>query len=314
MDLYKDQLKKPYTSVVECEFDSYFDQQVRELEGAVEKRPQRTPGVSTDELTPPSSSDNRQYEAPPPIPALVGGKKKPLTGSTTSTDVTPIPTPETSRPTTPLSNHLLSAKSGPKALSRRAKKVASTSNVSSGEEASRKKSKAGKGAPKAKRTWGAEGYADEDSGEQLDYSGATSNGEVADPPSGSVDPVDPSRHGTRTGKGQYILKDLDEEVHSILKDANNKQMEPSSSSGVLGSSLGAISGLFRNVVGGKVLTKADLDKPMKGIEEHLLKKNVAREAAVRLCEGVERELIGVKTGSFESRFHRDLSIQALSRC
>jgi signal recognition particle receptor subunit alpha len=39
---------------------------------------------------------------------------------------------------------------------------------------------------------------------------------------------------------------------------------------------------------------------MKGMEEHLLKKNVAREAAVRLCEGVEKELVGVKTGSFES--------------
>ena len=37
------------------------------------------------------------------------------------------------------------------------------------------------------------------------------------------------------------------------------------------------------------------------MEEHLLKKNVAREAAVRLCEGVERELIGVKTASFESK-------------
>ena len=39
---------------------------------------------------------------------------------------------------------------------------------------------------------------------------------------------------------------------------------------------------------------------MRGMEEHLLKKNVAREAAVRLCEGVERELVGAKTGSFES--------------
>lgn len=48
------------------------------------------------------------------------------------------------------------------------------------------------------------------------------------------------------------------------------------------------------------LTKSDLDKPMKAMEEHLLSKNVAREAAVRLCEGVERELIGVKTASFES--------------
>jgi signal recognition particle GTPase len=64
--------------------------------------------------------------------------------------------------------------------------------------------------------------------------------------------------------------------------------------------MSAIGGLFRNVVGGKTLTKEDLDKAMKGMEDHLLRKNVAREAAIRLCEGVERELIGVKTGNFES--------------
>ena len=98
------------------------------------------------------------------------------------------------------------------------------------------------------------------------------------------------------------MKDLDNEVHSILAGANAKKSENTTpnSGGVVGSSISAISGLFRNVIGGKVLTKQDLEKPMKGMEEHLLNKNVAREAAVRLCEGVERELIGVKTGSFES--------------
>lgn len=37
VDLHKDQLKKPHTSIIECDFDGYFDQQVRELEGAAEK-------------------------------------------------------------------------------------------------------------------------------------------------------------------------------------------------------------------------------------------------------------------------------------
>ena len=36
------------------------------------------------------------------------------------------------------------------------------------------------------------------------------------------------------------------------------------------------------------------------MEDHLLKKNVAREAAVRLCEGVKQELVGKKTGNFQS--------------
>lgn len=148
--------------------------------------------------------------------------------------------------------------------------------------------------------------ADEDDETPLDYS-ATSPGDDggADPDymsrGGAVEAINPESFGTRTGKGQFVLKDLEDEVHSILQGADAKKAKgTSTTSGVVGSSLGAISGLFRNIVGGKVLTREDLDKPMKGMEEHLLKKNVAREAAVRLCEGVERELIGVKTGSFES--------------
>ena len=154
------------------------------------------------------------------------------------------------------------------------------------------------------RRWDADGLADEDDGVTLDYS-ANSTGEAGPDDglgSGVIEDINPETFGTRTGKGQFILKDLDNEVHSILHEANAKKSQGTSTSGgVVGSSLNAISGLFRNVVGGKVLTKEDLDKPMKGMEEHLLKKNVAREAAVRLCEGVERELIGVKTGSFESK-------------
>ena len=220
--------------------------------------------------------------------------------------MTPIPTPDTSRPTTPLVGHLLSGSAAPKGTSRRAKKVAALSaNISSGEETSRRKPKPNKAASKKLRKWDADGFADEDDEVTLDYS-ATSPGAVEGEELGksakvAVEDIRPETFGTRTGKGQFVLKDLDNEVHSILQGANAKKApDATASNSVFGSSLGAISGLFRNIVGGKVLTKADLDKPMRGIEEHLLKKNVAREAAVRLCKGVERELIGVKTGNFES--------------
>ena len=73
-DLYKDQLKKPYTSVVECDFEAYFDQQVRELESAAEKSPQRLAQATLEEVTPPSDSENG-YEGPSPaLPGLVPGK------------------------------------------------------------------------------------------------------------------------------------------------------------------------------------------------------------------------------------------------
>lgn len=153
------------------------------------------------------------------------------------------------------------------------------------------------------RRWDADGLADEEDGAILDYSAQSPEVNISEKSEHltGVHSIDSQSFGTRTGKGQFVLKDLDNEVHSILEGASEKKAQPSSSkTGVVGSSLGAISGLFRNVIGGKVLTREDLAKPIRGMEDHLLNKNVAREAAVRLCEGIERELIGVKTGSFES--------------
>lgn len=304
IELYQDQLKKPHTSVVECDFDAYFDQQLKELESSVDNS--APPKPIAEDFTPPSSSDTHDGP-PPPIPGLLhANQRQPSRGNATSADVTPIPTPDTSRPTSPLAGHILTGSIGPKGTSRRAKKAAALSanasaNASSGDEASRRKSKPIRAASKQLRTWDADGLMEETGAATLDYSatsGADGEGSAAH---AAVEDIKAESFGTRTGKGQFVLKDLDNEVHSILQGANAKRpQEATPASGVVGSSLSAISGLFRNIVGGKVLTKADLEKPMKGMEEHLLKKNVAREAAVRLCEGVERELIGVKTGNFES--------------
>jgi signal recognition particle receptor subunit alpha len=187
-------------------------------------------------------------------------------------------------------------------MSRRARKAKNQSSapVSSGDEAPKKKK-----APKKGRKWDADGFADEDDDVQLDYSAkahATSESEAeATGRSTAIDEIDSNTWGSRS-KGKFVLKDLGDEVHEILASEAEKAADAKSQpkAGLFGSGVNAISGLFRNVVGGKTLTKADLDAAMKGMEEHLLKKNVAREAAVRLCEGVEKELLGVKTGSFES--------------
>lgn len=231
----------------------------------------------------------------------------------TSNESTPVATPETSRPTTPAPGHLLTAKGSPGGkVSRRARKVANmpSAHASSGDEASIRKSKGGKSSGLKKgRRWDADGLADEDSDTPLDYSAPVNGGPTSDSEGaggnlpGAMEAVDQASWGSKTGKGQFVLKDLDDQVHSILSSADSKKAESAAgSSGLVGSSISAIGGLFRNVVGGKTLTKEDLDKAMKGMEDHLLKKNVAREAAIRLCEGVERELIGVKTGNFESRY------------
>jgi signal recognition particle receptor subunit alpha len=221
--------------------------------------------------------------------------------------LSPPDSADNSRPTTP-AGHLLTGKGGPGGKgSRRARKAANatSAHASSGEESHSKKARANKAAATKKgRKWDADGLADEDSDTQLDYSASTvstPHEQTALDRSGAVERVDQSSWGSKTGKGQFVLKDLDDQVNSILASADAKKGDSAAATGFVGSSLSAIGGLFRNVVGGKTLTKEDLEKAMKGMEDHLLKKNVAREAAVRLCEGVERELIGVKTGSFESK-------------
>ncbi|EEH48656.1 Signal recognition particle receptor subunit alpha [Paracoccidioides brasiliensis Pb18] len=300
VEMYKEQLKRPNFRVIEYPFDRYFDQQVKELESAaataVEKRPSLLVEEKKDTLV---DADNGG-PPPPTAPGILPEQHHAARAMAISNERLPSPSPDASRPATP--THILTAKTGPGGrISRRARKAANANaNISSGED-NIKKAKSAKSGRKKMRKWDADGFADEDDGEILDYSASNVDGSesenVAAP---SVEAVDQKSWGTKTKRGQFVLKDLGDEVHSILQNADAVKDNASASNGLVGSSLGAISGLFRNIVGGKVLTKADLDKPLKAMEEHLLKKNVAREAAVRLCEGVVHELVGKKTASFQS--------------
>lgn len=75
MDLYEDQLKKPHTSIVECDFDIYFDQQLKELEGTTDHNTQRAVPQSTlNESDSRSVSAHGLGNAPPPISSLLPGR------------------------------------------------------------------------------------------------------------------------------------------------------------------------------------------------------------------------------------------------
>ncbi|KAF3490660.1 signal recognition particle receptor subunit alpha [Arthroderma uncinatum] len=298
LGLYKDQLKGTRLRVVDYPFDKYFEQQLRELDQTSElpAEDRRQLGVESkkDALTKADTGG----PPPPPVPGLLTAQRQAVPATEVLNDSTPSQTPETSRPVTP-SSQVITGKSGPGGRASRRARRAANANTNSGAEDKAKKPSNGKSGGKKMRKWGPDGLADEDSDEVLDYSANdTGTTEAAPAP---VDSIDRESFGTKTQKGQFVLKDLGDEIHSILKNADEEKAKASNSStGVVNSSLGAISSLFRNVVGGKVLTKADLVKPLKAMEDHLLKKNVAREAAVRLCEGVEEELVGKKTGSFQS--------------
>lgn len=336
VDLYGDQLRKPHTTIVECPFDDYFDQQIQTLEKtALNSDTRVAEAAALVEVAPPSVSDPYGDE-PPPLPGILSrgkdietdtyfgltcyaGPSKNNYRDLTSGDSTPIPASDNSRPSTPAS-HILTGKAGPGGKgSRRSRKAANFSSApaSSGDEASAKKNRPGKAiVPKKGRKWDADGMADEDSDTPLDYSAPANDATSEDEKPRALEEVAQDSWGSKTSKGQFVLKDLDDQVNSILESANAKKAETTNtpSTGILGSGMSAIGGLFRNVVGGKTLTKEDLEKAMKGMEEHLLKKNVAREAALRLCEGVERELIGVKTGSFESKCKQNYVVASLISC
>lgn len=148
------------------------------------------------------------------------------------------------------------------------------------------------------RKWGADGFEDAGDDGTLDFSEQQST----DVATSRMQAIDSTTWGTRTADGQFHLKDIGDEMDEILSAANQKKAAgEQQSTGLVSSGLGAIGGLFRNVVGGKVLTKADLDTPLRGMEDHLMKKNVAREAAVKLCDSIERDLVGVKTNNFTSK-------------
>lgn len=75
VDLYRDQLKKPHTSIVECDFDVYFDQQLKEVEGTTNHNTQRVVPQSTlNEFDSRSVSAHGLGNAPSPISSLLPGR------------------------------------------------------------------------------------------------------------------------------------------------------------------------------------------------------------------------------------------------
>ena len=295
---YSEQLEARAT-VAKYDFDRYYDELLRRQDQATGGEATRSPRVAVDANK--NNPEERDNGGPPPPSRsdLLRAQSQTAPTNGDSQDTTPVQSPDISRPTTPLPGvapHLLAENRPGSRGSRRARKAANApaaSNASSGDESRRPKTP--KGGAKKGRVWDADGMAAEDDGTVLDYSNADDI--VAPNGTGNMESISQSSWGTKNKQGQFVLKDLDDEVSKILKESGSKATEEDTTSS---GAFGMISGYFRNIVGGKTLTKEDLDKPLKVMEEHLIKKNVAREAAIRLCEGVEAEMIGKKTGAFES--------------
>ncbi|WPG97771.1 signal recognition particle, alpha subunit, N-terminal-domain-containing protein [Acrodontium crateriforme] len=294
------------------EFDTAFEALVRRLDsGSTARRLSLPDSDGASELTPPSSSASVADDEPPPSlpvpqfkrPAAPSPRLASALQDDTGNDATPVPTPDASRPGTP-SSRLVTAK-----LSRRAKQRANAAfnnsgPASSGDESPARAAKTAKKNVKAKRQWDADGMAMEGDDRVLDYSAAPgdADGEAQDL---DVEDVDNAKMGSRTGKGQFVLKDLDDELDAILASSKEPTSAPAQTavdenSGLLGTASTKITGLFRNFVGGKKLTKADLQGPLQQMRQHLIGKNIAPAAADRLCSSVETDLLQQTTASFTS--------------
>jgi signal recognition particle receptor subunit alpha len=77
--------------------------------------------------------------------------------------------------------------------------------------------------------------------------------------------------------------------------ADDAETASSSWGGIASSSIGSF---FKGLTGNKVLTAADLEKPLQQMRDSLVSKNVATEVANSLCESVSQSIQGQTLGSF----------------
>ena len=305
VEVYRGQLEELDYAALKYPFDKYYDEEMRRLDQSTGGAATKPTPVELPHEDKKSSAEEGDTGGPPPPqpPQLIKAQPKAVpVANGDSVQNTPIQSPDTSRPSTPIPGiapHLLAENKRPGSRGsrrqRKAANVAASPGVSSGDEA--RKPKASKAGAKKGRVWGPDGLADDVDDTKLDYSniGGDANGDGLTSP--APEEIAQESWGTKNKQGQFVLKDLGDEVDNILKSAG---LSKNDTNGTGKSTFGAISGYFRNVVGGKILTKDDLEKPLKAMEEHLINKNVARDAAIRLCQGIEVEMAGKKTAAFES--------------
>jgi signal recognition particle receptor subunit alpha len=147
----------------------------------------------------------------------------------------------------------------------------------------------------------------------LDYSSAPGVDSDIDPPSRPLDLtqlIDESSRGAVRADGLYEVKDLDlygatgakdDDTEDIIARALSKTENPKDEPAAAGwSAFSAVGGLFSRFTGGKVLTAEDLAPVLNGMREHLMKKNVAKEIADKICESVGESLVGTRVSGFAS--------------
>ncbi|EPQ28431.1 uncharacterized protein PFL1_04257 [Pseudozyma flocculosa PF-1] len=165
-----------------------------------------------------------------------------------------------------------------------------------------------KGKPaKEMRKWdGSRSYSAQDVS-ALDFSGQKvgTDSAGADDAGGLDTWVDEKSMGKKRSDGVYEIADVLEDDDDDDDDDDDEELDGAQAAkgGFLSrfstaSSSG--SSLFSRLTGAKTLTKEDLKPALTAMASHLQSKNVASDVAQRLCDSVERNLVGKNLGSFGS--------------
>lgn len=94
------------------------------------------------------------------------------------------------------------------------------------------------------------------------------------------------------------------EVDDIVGSANLEESDEESddidygTAEETGKSSSSFWGMFSNITGSKTLTEADIVPALEQLKSQLQEKNVATDIAAKLCESVQRSLVGTTTGAF----------------
>ncbi|XP_026849649.1 signal recognition particle receptor subunit alpha homolog [Drosophila persimilis] len=106
------------------------------------------------------------------------------------------------------------------------------------------------------------------------------------------------------GTMQGVIPDLDVESEDDVDsgEASSEEDNVSSQSPALKKNKrgGGLVSYFRGIVGGKIMSMADLQPALEKMRDHLISKNVASEIAVKLCDSVATSLEGKQVGTFDS--------------
>lgn len=154
---------------------------------------------------------------------------------------------------------------------------------------------------KKSRKWNADGSYYEDDGKDastLDFSSANTQSASIAQTSSNINQLvgNKADFGTKTTDG-FLVNDLSEEMNKIIISSRKKTIEKEKQSNSTASSAFSF---FKKYIGGKKITKEDVNNIKSAMTQHLIKKNISPNVANSLMAEVEKDLIGQTTESFTS--------------